>query len=165
MKLLCITCDQSMKLASSDGPTEGSVSLTFRCPTCGHQILLLTNPGETRLVGALGVRIGGREEAPPPLELATSLLPHHAIPEPAEEPSRAEIQSDIEWTGEALTMVERVPAAIRPMVQKAVERYARLHGHREISSHVVEQAKDAWNTPAGPEGYEEHQRGSGQTQQ
>lgn len=60
MKFLCIACDEPMRLASTAGPDEGSLTVTFACPSCGHRIAMLTNPWETQLVRTLGVKVGGR---------------------------------------------------------------------------------------------------------
>lgn len=60
MKFLCIACDEAMRLQSTAGPDEGSLTVTFACPACGHRIAMLTNPWETQLVRTLGVKVGGR---------------------------------------------------------------------------------------------------------
>src|SRR5438309_7136402 len=60
MKFLCLDCDQPMKLHSTEGPEEGSLSVTFRCPECGFRVAMLTNPFETQMVRSLGVKVGGR---------------------------------------------------------------------------------------------------------
>src|SRR6266480_5930723 len=60
MKFLCLDCDQPMKLHSTEGPDEGSLSVTFRCPECGFRVAMLTNPFETQMVRSLGVKVGGR---------------------------------------------------------------------------------------------------------
>src|SRR5262245_17736662 len=69
MKFLCLDCDQPMKLHGTEGPSEGSLTVTFRCPECGFRVAMLTNPFETQMVRSLGVKIGGRPEEPaPPFE-------------------------------------------------------------------------------------------------
>src|SRR5205085_12647297 len=65
MKFLCLDCDEPMKLHSTAGPDEGSLSVTFRCPECGFRIAMLTNPFETQMVRSLGVKIGAAPAAPP----------------------------------------------------------------------------------------------------
>src|SRR5258706_7257914 len=62
MKFLCLDCDQPMKLVGTEGPDEGSLAVTFRCPECGFRVAMLTNPFETQMVRSLGVKIGS---APP----------------------------------------------------------------------------------------------------
>src|SRR5262245_38578772 len=43
MKFLCLDCDEPMKLYSTEGPDQGSLAVTFRCPTCGFRVAMLTN--------------------------------------------------------------------------------------------------------------------------
>ncbi|MGH7422238.1 MAG: PCP reductase family protein [Candidatus Methylomirabilales bacterium] len=74
MKFLCISCDTQMKLEETTGPVEGSLSVSFACPSCAHRIALLTNPGETQLVRALDVKIGGRSSPVEPWEFVRSML-------------------------------------------------------------------------------------------
>ena len=64
MKFLCLDCDEAMKLHSTAGPDEGSLTVTFRCPECGFRVAMLTNPFETQMVRSLGVKVGG---ATPPV--------------------------------------------------------------------------------------------------
>jgi DNA-directed RNA polymerase subunit RPC12/RpoP len=59
MKFLCIACDQAMRLTEAGGPDQGSLTVTFACPACGHRVAMLTNPWETQLVRTLGVKVGG----------------------------------------------------------------------------------------------------------
>jgi len=74
MKFVCVLCDTQMKLEETTGPVEGSLSVTFACPSCAHRIALLTNPEETQLVRALDVKIGGRSSAPEPWEFVRTML-------------------------------------------------------------------------------------------
>jgi hypothetical protein len=69
MKFLCLACDEAMRLASAAGPDEGSLTVTFGCPRCGHQVAMLTNPWETQLVKTLGVKVGS--PGPPPAPFAS----------------------------------------------------------------------------------------------
>jgi hypothetical protein len=71
MKFLCLACDEAMRLASAAGPDEGSLTVTFGCPRCGHQVAMLTNPWETQLVRTLGVKVGGGVPASTPAPLAS----------------------------------------------------------------------------------------------
>src|SRR2546428_9857283 len=68
MKFLCLDCDQPMKLHSTEGPDEGSLAVTFRCPECGFRVAMLTNPFETQMVRSLGVKVGGRTVPAEPFE-------------------------------------------------------------------------------------------------
>src|SRR2546425_2658153 len=65
MKFLCLDCDAPMKLHSTEGPDEGSLTVTFRCPECGFRVAMLTNPFETQMVRSLGVKVGGASAAMP----------------------------------------------------------------------------------------------------
>ena len=59
MKFLCLDCDEGMSLMAAEGPEQGSLSVSFACPSCGHRVAMLTNPEETNVVRALGVQVGG----------------------------------------------------------------------------------------------------------
>jgi hypothetical protein len=77
MKVLCIACDQAMRLAGTAGPDAGSLTVTFSCPGCGHRVAMLTNPWETQLVRTLGVRVGSAPtEAPAPFAAVRAGLAH-----------------------------------------------------------------------------------------
>jgi len=76
MKFLCVECDQPMRLERSQGPDEGSLSVTFGCPRCGRRVAMLTNPFETQLIRSLGVKVGGRTEPAVPFEHLRSSLAH-----------------------------------------------------------------------------------------
>src|SRR5439155_1607057 len=74
MKFLCLDCDEPMKLHSTEGPDEGSLAVTFRCPECGFRVAMLTNPFETQMVRSLGVKVGGRAQEPAPFEHLRSMM-------------------------------------------------------------------------------------------
>ena len=77
MKFLCIACDQAMRLSGTAGPDEGSLTVTFACPSCGHRVAMLTNPWETQMVRTLGVKVGGAPaEAPAPFAAVRASLAH-----------------------------------------------------------------------------------------
>src|SRR5262245_64089211 len=64
-----------MKLHSTAGPDEGSLTVTFRCPECGFRVAMLTNPFETQMVRSLGVKIGGgATEKPAPFEHVRTMM-------------------------------------------------------------------------------------------
>src|SRR5207249_11430476 len=65
MKFLCLDCDAPMKLHGTEGPDEGSLTVTFRCPECGFRVAMLTNPFETQMVKSLGVTVGHAPTAAP----------------------------------------------------------------------------------------------------
>jgi hypothetical protein len=74
MKFICVLCDTQMKLEETTSQVEGSLSITFSCPSCAHRTALLTNPWETQLVRALDVKIGGRSGSPEPMEFVRAML-------------------------------------------------------------------------------------------
>ena len=74
MKFLCIECDEAMKLTSTSGPDDGSMSVVFGCPKCGKEIGMLTNPMETQMVRSLNVSIGGKNESVKPMEMVRKTL-------------------------------------------------------------------------------------------
>src|SRR5256886_16182554 len=68
MKFLCLDCDEPMKLLATEGPEDGSLAVTFRCPECGFRVAMLTNQSETQMAKSLGVKVGGRTERAQPFE-------------------------------------------------------------------------------------------------
>jgi hypothetical protein len=170
MKFLCIACDEAMRLQSTAGPDEGSLTVTFGCPACGHRVAMLTNPWETQLVRTLGVKVGGRPaEAPAPYaEVRANLARQRATAfadEPAGAPAAAAVPAASPgegpgcpfaamlpeapasgegpvWTPEAEARMDRVPAFIRPMAKQAIERFARDRGHATITDQVMDAARD-----------------------
>lgn len=159
MKFLCLDCDAPMKLLKTEGPDEGSLSVTFRCPQCGFRVAMLTNQFETQLVRSLGVKVGGRAEAPAPFEhLRTAMAePRADVFEGATEresdaspgcPFAAMVNEtaaapSVAWTAAAEARVDRIPAFIRPMAKKAIERFAEGKGYPEITEAVMDEARGA----------------------
>ncbi len=163
MKFLCIECDEPMRLEKSQGPDEGSLTVTFGCPRCGRRVAMLTNPFETQLIRSLGVKVGGRAEPAVPFEHLRSSLAHQRPEafEEAEGAGQAEgsgpgcpfagmiadqealAQDGMAWSAEAQARVERIPAFIRPMARKAIERYALGKGYGTITEEVMDEARAA----------------------
>ena len=160
MKFLCLDCDEPMKLHSTSGPDEGSLTVTFRCPECGFRVAMLTNPFETQMVRSLGVKVGGAPAAPAaPFEhlraaMATAPLestPEMNVPAAGEGtcPFAAMLNEDtvaaprVAWTSEAEARVERIPSFIRPMAKKAIERFAEGKGYAAITEAVMDEARGA----------------------
>jgi hypothetical protein len=69
MKFVCMKCESFMAFQKVENPAEQSLGVSFACPTCGAKVAMVTNAGETAMVQALGVKIGGRETATAPMEL------------------------------------------------------------------------------------------------
>jgi DNA-directed RNA polymerase subunit RPC12/RpoP len=160
MKFLCLDCDEPMKLHTTEGPHDDSLTVVFRCPECGFRVAMLTNPFETQLVRSLGVKVGGRTTPVAPFEHVRASLAD-ARPdafevtsgqpdEPAgpgcpfeamvNETAGAEAAL-VAWTAEAESRLERVPAFIRPMARKAIERYAEGKGYATVTGDVMDEAR------------------------
>jgi DNA-directed RNA polymerase subunit RPC12/RpoP len=163
MKFLCLDCDAPMKLHSSDGPDEGSLTVTFRCPECGFRVAMLTNPFETQMVRSLGVKIGDRGPEPTPFEHVRTMMSNPrtdafegeagggagseapACPFAATVNEGAvPVPSAVVWTSEAEARVERVPSFIRPMARRAIERFAAERGYATIDETVMDEARGAF---------------------
>src|SRR5919198_1247293 len=112
MKFLCLDCDEPMKLHSTAGPDEGSLTVTFRCPQCGVRVAMLTNPFETQMVRSLGVKVGGRT------------VPAAAAPTSADA---------VPWDTAAERRLANIPSFIRPMAKRSIERFAETKGYTTIT--------------------------------
>jgi DNA-directed RNA polymerase subunit RPC12/RpoP len=185
MKFVCLDCDEPMKLHQTEGPDEGSLTVTFRCPECGFRVAMLTNPYETQMVRSLGVKVGARAASeaaaaePQPFahlraSLAEARTDAFAGATPSGEPAAAATESGCPfaaalgglsgtaspssdapptgdagaagstaaaWTPEAEARVERIPAFIRPMARRAIERFASERGYATITEPVMDEAR------------------------
>jgi len=74
MKFVCLNCETFMLFQKVEKPGEGALGVEFLCPTCKARFSMVTNPGETQMVQALGVKIGGRTTAPEAFELTRETL-------------------------------------------------------------------------------------------
>ena len=74
MKFVCVRCESFMTFENVQVPGEQSLGVTFGCSTCGSKVAMITNPGETAMVNALGVKIGGRTTSATPMELTRESL-------------------------------------------------------------------------------------------
>ena len=164
MKFLCLDCDAPMKLLSSEGPDEGSLTVTFRCPECGFRVAMLTNQFETQMVRSLGVKVGGRTEPPQPFEHLRASMARSAEVQGADATSlpgaqtasgpgcpfaamvtggTVNVPAGIHWSPDAEARVERIPEFIRPMARKAIERFAEGKGYTTITEAVMDEARGA----------------------
>src|SRR3989442_5078906 len=75
MKFVCMKCETYMNFEKVEKPAEGSLGVFFACPSCGARFTMVTNPGETQMVSSLGVQLGGRTAAAPPLEMTRGRHP------------------------------------------------------------------------------------------
>ena len=114
-----------MAFAEREIAGDGTLAATFKCPTCGRVIAMLTNPMETQLVSSLGVEIGGR-----------------TVPaEPFETISKAVVTGGPAWSGDAQERLSRVPSFVRGMVKKIYGDYAKERGITEITPAVMDTAR------------------------
>jgi DNA-directed RNA polymerase subunit RPC12/RpoP len=160
MKFLCLDCDQPMKLHGTEGPDEGSLTVTFRCPECGFRVAMLTNTFETQMVRSLGVKVGGRTVPPEPFEQLRSTMagprpdafegaggasdaPGSGCPFAAAlgETAAAAPPGGIAWTPEAEARLERIPSFIRPMARRSIERFAEDKGYASVTGTVMDEAR------------------------
>jgi hypothetical protein len=159
MKFLCLDCDEPMKLHGTEGPHEGSLTVTFRCPECGFRVAMLTNPFETQMVRSLGVKVGGRTVPAEPFEQLRATMAN-ARPDVFEGQADAAAEggatcpfasmvnegaaaapAHVTWTAEAEARVERIPGFIRPMARRAIERFAEDKGYATITESVMDEAR------------------------
>lgn len=158
MKFLCLDCDEAMKLHSTAGPDEGSLTVTFRCPQCGFRVAMLTNPFETQMVRSLGVKVGGRTVPAEPFEnLRATMAGGRADAfEPAGEvtsgcPFAATLGADgplstsppsaVAWDASAERRLANIPSFIRPMAKRSIERFAEGKGYTTITDAVMDEAR------------------------
>jgi hypothetical protein len=139
MKFLCIECDEQMTFAERQEPGDGTFAASFTCPTCKRSVAMLANPMETQLVGALGVRIGGRELDSPqqPLELVRGAMA-------GREDAFTDADADgarLRWSTDAQERLGRVPGFVRGMVKRIYSDYARERGIVEITPEIMDRAR------------------------
>jgi Proto-chlorophyllide reductase 57 kD subunit len=158
MKFLCISCDEGMKLETASGPHDGSLDATFVCPRCHYRVAMLTNPWETQLLQTLGVKVGGRAAPASPYEQVLGNLvqaksegarasddqpgsPGCPFADMLGQAEQTVSPPGIRWSDAAKLRIERIPGFIRPMVQRAIERYALEQGHQLISDGLMDEAR------------------------
>jgi DNA-directed RNA polymerase subunit RPC12/RpoP len=162
MKFLCLDCDEAMKLHSTAGPDEGSLTVTFRCPQCGFRVAMLTNPFETQMVRSLGVKVGGRTVPAEPFENLRSTMAGARADafEPAGEvasgcPFAAALGDDasavpaassgtVAWDAAAEKRLANIPSFIRPMAKRSIERFAEAKGYTSITEAVMDEARSVF---------------------
>ena len=135
MKFLCVSCDEAMKLRVVQPPERGSLTVVYRCPSCGHEFAMLTNPYETQVVGSLGVEIGARADGEPG---TASGCPFSSVVQGL----GAAPEGSLPWTPEATSRLESIPEFARPMARSGIETFARERGLDEIDTRVLEQARE-----------------------
>lgn len=141
MKFLCIDCDAQMTFSERAVPGDGTFAASFSCPSCGRRVALLANEMETQLVGALGVKIGGRTLEEQPMELVRTTLDGRADAFVDEALPRTSAPARPEWSADALERLSRVPGFVRGMVKRIYVDYAVERGITEISPEVMDRAR------------------------
>ncbi len=131
------------------------MSIVFACTSCGHSTAMLTNKAETQMVRSLGVAIGGRTKEAAPMEMLRSRLQGRRetpIAESARMGSKCPFTGVVaqafagggqgmQWSEGATARLNRIPAFVRPSVQRSVEDYARRNGLTEINTSVMDAVK------------------------
>ncbi len=141
MKFLCVDCDAQMEFAERAVPGDGTFAAAFTCPKCGRKVAMLANPMESQLVGALGVKIGGRTLDEQPLELIRTNAVGRADAVLDREPAVSEGVRLPTWSPAAEERLTRVPSFVRGMVKRIYGEYARERGIREITPAVMDTAR------------------------
>ncbi len=141
MKFLCVDCDAQMEFAERAVPGDGTFAAAFTCPKCGRKVAMLANPMESQLVGALGVKIGGRTLDEQPLELIRTNAVGRADAVLDREPAVSEGARLPTWSPAAEERLTRVPSFVRGMVKRIYGEYARERGIREITPAVMDTAR------------------------
>ncbi|MEK6577129.1 MAG: hypothetical protein AABZ05_05975 [Nitrospirota bacterium] len=130
MKFICMKCNDFMEYEDQEKVAGQRLGLVFSCKKCNSSFAMVTNTGETQLVHALGIQIGGRSGPARPLEL-----------------TRDSLKEDMEsvgpiWTEEAEKRLLNVPSFARQMARKGIEDYAREKGCREINKNVMDEYRE-----------------------
>jgi hypothetical protein len=142
MKFLCVDCDKQMAFERRQLPGDGTLAATFKCPTCGRVVAMLTNPMETQLVSSLGVEIGGRTVPAQPLETVRKMVAtgrEDAFDEGSD--PRGHAAGSPSWSADAQERLTRVPSFVRGMVKKIYADYAKERGIVEITPAVMDTAR------------------------
>lgn len=141
MKFLCIDCDAQMTFNERAIPGDGTFAASFFCPSCGRRVAMLANEMETQLVGALGVKIGGRTLKEQPMELVRTTIDGRADAFIDEALPRTSAPVRPQWSAGALERLSRVPGFVRGMVKRIYTDYAVERGITDISPEVMDRAR------------------------
>jgi hypothetical protein len=144
VKFLCVECDAAMEFSERREPGDGTFVAAFTCPKCGRRVAMLANPMETQLVGALGVKIGGKELDAPPMELVRGKMlgRDDAFVEGSPNPQSAIRNPQLpKWSPAAQSRLQRVPGFVRGMVKRIYADYAAERGIGEITPAVMDRAR------------------------
>jgi hypothetical protein len=140
MKFVCNDCRQVMEFEDNQPSADGgSMAISYRCPSCGRSIAMVTNTGETQMVRSLGVTIGHEalSAAPEPMTMIRSALAGQA-----QTPAGADSPEPV-WTETALKRLSAAPTFVQGMVRRLYTDYARQKGYAEITPAVMTEARNA----------------------
>ena len=146
MRFLCVECDEAMVFSERREPGDGTFGAAFTCPKCRRRVAMLANPMETQLVGALGVKIGGKTLDEPPMEFVRSKMlgRDDAF---VDAPSGSAVDAATtgvakpRWSAEAQDRLERVPGFVRGMVKRIYADYAAERGIMVITPEIMDTAR------------------------
>jgi predicted RNA-binding Zn-ribbon protein involved in translation (DUF1610 family) len=145
VKFLCVDCDRQMAFEERQLPGDGTLAATFKCPTCGRVVAMLTNPMETQLVSSLGVEIGGRTVPEQPFETVRKMVStgrDDAFDDGSEPRGHAAGSTGaLLWSADAQERLARVPNFVRGMVKRIYADYAKERGLAEITPAVMDRAR------------------------
>jgi hypothetical protein len=125
-------------------PGDGTLAATFKCPTCGRVVAMLTNPMETQLVSSLGVEIGGRTVPEQPFETVRKMVAtgrDDAFDDGEPRGHAAGGNGAPTWSTDAQERLARVPNFVRGMVKRIYADYAKERGLAEITPAVMDRAR------------------------
>ncbi|MFQ5597705.1 MAG: PCP reductase family protein [Nitrospiria bacterium] len=190
MKFVCMKCESFMGFEKVQNPGEQSLGVMFACPTCEARVAMVTNPGETAMVQALGVKLGGKTAEAQPMELTRDSLketPETVQKTPSPSAQQAMLKAEtaksessgegtcpfssmmaqmgsgaaekdtpqeaLIWSKEAEERVEKIPSFMRPMIKMGIENYARKNNIATITPEVMDASKNdpgdlAWSEEA-----------------
>lgn len=137
MKFLCVGCDAQMMSVESESPGDGTLAITFRCPSCEREVAMLTNPMETQMVSSLCVEVGERSVSPTPFQSIRTHL------ETADESAIVDRREAVRpaWSDEAEARLARVPGFVRGMVRELYCEWARERGVGLVTPEIMDEAR------------------------
>lgn len=132
-----------MVYQEQESTEPGSVNITFKGPCDkGCAFTMVTNPAETQMIGALGVKIGGK---PLPEEYSAGAALDKVDNTVPERHTAADLTdgTTIQWSEDAIKRMNRIPSFIRGMVRISYEKHAKDQGISLITPEFMDQARVA----------------------
>ncbi len=138
MRFLCVPCSEKMTLVQGCDDASPGLNPSFRCPECGHKIVMQTNSGEMQLVESLGVRIGSTKATVPPL---AGLRAHLSDVHPGALSDDPEVAPN--WSAAAQKRLAQHSQFLQPLIRRISVDYAQREGVKEITPEVMDACKQA----------------------